>query len=297
MNKLCTILVIILASVPVAAFAQTKVLHRSDTIGIKAEGREVLTIVPDQDGHRATISIAGFEIDLEGRGEKSRKPHRSHQKSSDEKPAPMPHTRRRYIYSNYNTITTEGFMFGFTSLSKPDYSMYEDGIGDFMDIDVGKSISFSFDVTANFSLTPTQRTCFSVGFRPRWNNYVFSDRITIEKIGGMVRPVELGEMGRYKKSKLTTFSLDVPVMIQFYPVKRLSLTGGIYGGMTLGDYTKVKFPKDKNRGDFGVNFFNAGAFARIKFYHVGVFVNYSFTPLFENGAGPKTRPITFGITF
>ncbi len=289
MNKFRTILVIILAAVPGAAFAQAELLHRGDTIGVSAEGREVLTIVPEQNGRHASISIAGFVIDFEGRGGKSALP------------TPRPRENYRHVYTgNMRQISTGGFMLGFTSLSKPDYSMYDEEMWDFMDLDVGKSISVSFDVVLGLPLTPTNRTYFAVGFRPRWNNYVFNNRITIEKSGGMVRPVELeqehGDMKRYKKSKLTTFSLDVPVMIEFYPAKRLSLTGGVYGGITLGDHTKVKYPKSKNRGDFGVNFFNAGAFARVKFYHVGVFVNYSFTPLFKDGVGPKTRPLTIGIT-
>lgn len=273
--------------------AQTELRHRGDTIGVSAEGREVLTIVPENDGRRASISIGGFVIDLEGRGARSHKPHKE---SGGKKPTVGSREGHRYVYNNYRTISTSGFMFGFTNLTKPDYSMYEDGMWNFMDLNVGKSISIAFDVTANFPLSPTNRTWFSVGFRPRWNNYVFSNRITLEKIQGMVYPVAL-EIDRYKKSKLTTFSLDVPVIFGVRPAKHLSLAGGLYGGMTLGDRTKVKFPKHKDKGDFGVNFFNAGVFARIHFYHVGVFVNYSFTPLFKNGAGPKTRPFTVGISF
>ncbi len=296
MNKFFTILAIMIAVPVIPAMAQAEVDHRGDTIGVRNNGREVVTISPKNHGNNLSLSVGGFVIDFDG-GNRSHTPPRHVLAEKDLEEQVREWDTRRYRRRPSRRFTVSELQFGFTNLTKPDYSMYDDETWKFMDLNVGKSISFAFDAMFNFALSYTDDTWFSVGLRPRWNNYVFSERITIEKREGMIHPVELGDMKRYKKSKLSTFSLDIPVVFTAEPTRWLSLSAGLYAGMTLGDRTKVKFKKDKDKGDFGLSFFNAGAFARIKFYGYGVFANYSFTPLFKDGVGPRTNPFTIGIEF
>lgn len=265
MRRLYAVL-ILLAAYPAAVFAQTELRHSGDTLGVSANGREVVTIT-NKGNNSLCLNVAGFTLDLEA------------------------HKKQRV---SRNSLSIGAPRLGFIGLTKPDYSMYDDGVSNFLELDNAKSIHFSFIVGTTI-MSKSDRTWITIGVSPTWNNYVFNDRITPERIGGMVQPVPL-DMDRLKKSKLTTFSLDVPIMFGFEPVRKLSIDIGAYGGFTLKSHTKVKFPTSKDRGDFGVNFFKAGATLRVKYSFIGVFVDYSFTPLFKSGAGPRTNPFIIGIT-
>jgi hypothetical protein len=108
-------------------------------------------------------------------------------------------------------------------------------------------------------------------------------------------PLEVGR--RFKKSQLGDFSLDCPLAMQLRIARVITLETGVYGGLALGDRTKTKFPKVKDKGDWRVNFWHAGATVKLKVKPVpfGIFGSYSFVPLFENGAGPRLQPFTLGI--
>ena len=283
MRKIYIILAMTIAALPGAVFAQAEYHHRGDTLGVTASGRELITITQNE-GSNFQINIGGFSIDLDG-GQRYRE--RSHHDYVLHQ-----HYVRRKRARNFSI---GGFQLGFTGLTKPDYSMYGDDMWKFLDLNNGKSISFAFEASVNFALSYSNRTWISVGIRPRWNNYVFSEKMTIVKHEGMINPIMLDEMKRFKKSKLSTFSLDVPVLFEFRPARRLSITAGGYVGMTLGDHTKVKFRKDKDKGDFGMNFLNAGLIVRLQYRNIGIFADYSLTPLFKDEVGPKTQPFTIGI--
>lgn len=280
MKKLFPILMLTALLIPTGAGAQAILDQRGDTVAVKTtDGSELLSISTEGDGSNISLSIGGFMINLKG--------------NRTEEAGYAPASTKKY--RRYFTVSTP--QIGFIGLTSPDYSMYPEGTEKFLELRHGKSISFAFDVKFGFPLDHADKAYINFGLRPRWDNYTFDERITLVKRDGMVWPEPLGDMRRYKKSKLTTFTLDFPVIFDFYPGKHFSVSGGLYAGMTLGQFTKSKFRKDKDKGNFGVNFFNAGATIRVQYYCIGVFANYSFTPLFKSGAGPKTQPFTIGFVF
>ncbi len=178
-----------------------------------------------------------------------------------------------------------GASFGFIGL---------DGKREFMELRNGRSISVGITYMHKRALDPLRTVWFGAGLRSRWDNYVFADNMTIVREGDNIYPVILDK--EYKKSKLGTFSIDVPVVFDFKIARVATLSTGVYGGVMLGDHTKYKFPKHKDRGDFATNFWQAGAMVRLKFKRLpDIFANYSFVPLFKNGAGPRVQPYTIGI--
>ncbi len=191
------------------------------------------------------------------------------------------HTHKRHKETSH-------FSFGFLGF---------DGDAGKMKLNHGRSISIGVDLRHSVALNRSRNAWFSMGLRPRWDNYVFRDNITLGREGGRIVAVPLEAGNRFKKSKLGVFSIDVPVAFEFRILRAITLETGVYGGMALGDRTKVKFPKEKDRGNWNTNFWQAGATVRLKVKPIpfGVFGTYSFTPLFENGAGPKLQPFTIGI--
>lgn len=285
MRKSDYILIFILALLPVAAWGQAELHHKGDTLNVSANGREMITITDNGD-NSLYLKVGGFVIDLEASDRKSSQP----QSVRVVKTSKTVVKSRKRGYYNFGD-----FQLGFIGLTNPDYSMYDDRTMNFMELDNRKSKSFSFTLSVNYPLTYDRKLWMSMGIRPRWDNYVFANPITLQRIGGVIHPVDLSDMGRLKKSKLTTYSLDVPVMVKFKPIDRMYINAGAFAGFTLRDHTKVKFPKDKDKGDFGVNFFSAGLILQAKYKNLGIFVNYSLTPLFKEGVGPRTNPYTIGI--
>lgn len=238
---------------------------------VDSQGREVVVISSGiKEASGFSLSVAGMKFDFE-----------KNKENGKDRP-------RGYISSGSPEI-------GFICLTKPDYSIYPQGTPNFMDLDNARSISFTLDLAVvKIPLNYSRKLIFDGGFKLKWDNYVFSDRITISKQNGMVQPVPL-DMNKYKKSKLTVFSLNIPIMLKYNLTELISIGGGVYGDLTLGHHTKVKFPKDKNRENLGLNFFNAGVRAQIGIGWFYLYGTYNFTPLFKSGIGPKTQPFTIGI--
>lgn len=184
--------------------------------------------------------------------------------------------------------------FGFNGFTDPNYSKYPDGTIDFLDLKNGRSISVGIGL---FGMSLPVDRKGKLRFNPcigiEWNDYVFSNNITLKREGGMIVPHELEK--KYKKSKLNTFSFTIPLDMKYRFSKRMFVSLGPYVNMTVGDHTKVKKPKHKEREGYYVNFIQPGIKARFGFRSIYVFGSYGFVQMFQSGKGPKTHPYTIGF--
>lgn len=239
-------------------------------------GENVVTIAADaKEQGQVSISVVGLEM-IFGNAK---------DKKDDSKP-------RRKKYETHQAY----FEFGFNALTSPDYSMYPDEQSDFMDLNNARSFSVAlnlFHLGTNLNKSHSLGLCTSLGIM--WNDYTFSDDVTIKRVDGMLQPVDIDKT--YKKSKLNTFSIHLPVTIEAN-YKNYFISAGVYGDLVLGSHTKVKFPKEKSHNMY-VNTFQAGLTARVGYRELYLFGNYGLVNLFKDGKGPKTRPVTigFGIGF
>ena len=199
-----------------------------------------------------------------------------------------------------------GLEFGFNMFHTADYGLYYGlGYGDFFDLNQGKSVTvnlnfaeFAFKNDAgNFGLVT------GLGFS--FMDFTFDRPVTIAEdyTNDIIFPIELDPVG-LKKSKLNLTYLTAPLMLEVKtPLRmggsRLSLSGGVIGGLNIGSHTKIKYKndKEKDKSNFNINSFKYDLTGRIGFGDFTVFVNYSMTPLFETGGGPELYPVTFGFSF
>lgn len=185
------------------------------------------------------------------------------------------------------------FEIGVTDFTSPDYANYPETDRGFMDLNNGKSIHIGvslFEAKVPFNCRRT--VGLNTGLGLVWNNYVFDEDITLIKEGGMVVPTPIGS--GYKKSKFSTFGLNVPVVVGV-KIKSITVAGGVYGNLILSQRTKYKKPKHKNKGVGYANMLQGGVTARIGFKCVNVFANYALTDLFKHDRGPGGQPLTVGI--
>jgi len=206
-----------------------------------------------------------------------------------------------------------GLEVGINVMTGADYSVYDgqyDQYGDFMDLNVGKSLSWNLNIM-EFAFKNERKTFGVVtGLGFSFNDYAFNDQITLVKdpTSSMTIPVSLpnDNDGRgIKKSKLHVNYLTAPLMLEVKtPLRmgssRLYLAGGVIGSLYLGSHTKYKYykgDKEKSKSGFNINQWKYELTGRIGFGDFCVFANYSMTSLFKSGRGPEVYPLMIGVSF
>jgi hypothetical protein len=198
-----------------------------------------------------------------------------------------------------------GFELGANTFHTSDYALYNNTeYGEFFDLNYGKSLTFNLNI-AEFAFSNERQTfglLSGLGFS--FMDFRFDqDMITIEKNpDGLLVPKTLESA---TKSKLNINYLTVPMILEVYtPLKLnhkpLTLAAGVIGGLNIGNHTKVKYEdnsKDKIRSNFNVNQFKYELTGRLGLGEICLFANYSMTPLFKEGKGPKLYPLVIGISF
>ena len=159
-----------------------------------------------------------------------------------------------------------------------------------------------------FSQRPTlingNRTKLSLYYAAEasWNNFMFEDDILVSKGPTAVQFETAPES--LKKSKLTTFALQLPVVprLAFYSAsgrKVFHIGLGGFIGYRLDSYTKIKQQDDdKNRehSNFYLNNLRYGLVGHLGIVKTNLFVKYDLNPVFQAGKGPDVRALSFGIS-
>lgn len=205
------------------------------------------------------------------------------------------HSAAISVKGNRIAFGLSAFELGFSLLTSIDYGGFTPNEHGFMDQKVGKSIHVGWRVfDLQLALNRTGSVAFVTGISVGWDNYRFDPCWSIEKVDGKIRPLAL-EAG-YKKSKLATSYIGLPVGLKFRPARKIELSVMGYGELVTDAWTKVAKPKSKH--DLrGVNEFRFGVEVSATYKKLGVYYKHSFTPLFESGVGPKCYPISVGFAW
>lgn len=185
---------------------------------------------------------------------------------------------------------------GLNNLTTPDYSSYSNDEHGFLELNNPKSIFININIIGSQTYLGRSRkfgllTNFSLTMR----DYVFDNNITVAKIDGALHPLPISSS--YKKSKLSTVSLTIPVLFEYRISKNFFVGAGPYGEMVIGTHTKYKKPKVKQRGSHYVNMLHGGLTGRIGYNLFYVFGNYELTDLFKSGKAPSVRTYSVGLGF
>ncbi|GAB3643870.1 outer membrane beta-barrel protein [Spirosoma arcticum] len=159
-----------------------------------------------------------------------------------------------------------------------------------------------------FSQRPTlingKRTKLSLYYAAEasWNNFMFEEDILVRKGPAAVDFEAASES--LKKSKLTTFALQLPVVprLAFYSAsgrKVFHIGLGGFVGYRLDSYTKIKRENDdksREHSNFYLNDFRYGLVGHLGIVKTNLFVKYDLNPVFQAGKRPDVRALSFGIT-
>jgi len=201
-------------------------------------------------------------------------------KHSDEK---MPAVRAEI----FNTLGL-----GFCNILNTSYNVYSGtSYGDFLDTKVGKNFTMTIDM-AHIDIKLFDAVRFGAGVRYDGYSYVFSNDISLDSDGEKVIPIPLENV---KKSKTLMNYIGIPVQFSFYPYKKLAINVESCVEMLVESRTKYKFPKVKGPKVPYANKWNAYVGSTISYNDIGVYLRYSFTPIFEKNHGPEGNVIALGL--
>jgi hypothetical protein len=226
--------------------------------------------------NQMSIRVAGYEVLLEGRVSTPR----------------FPKHKGRYYGGRIGT-----FEIGFNGFRATPgaYSAYPADEAGFMDLRVGKSIQFTFNMftfSASLARNNALGVTAAIGFTA--NNYAFADPTAFTKADRMLRPVDVGHV--LKKAKLNTFAIHLPLALEVNPTRNFFFSAGGFLDLMMCSHMKWKKPKEKLRG-LSTNFLHAGVTARIGFKNAYVYGSYDFVEIFKTGRGPVVNPYTVGLGF
>ena len=162
-----------------------------------------------------------------------------------------------------------------------------------------------------FKGNPKLSVAYGVGIST--SNMVFKKMaVDVKSTGAKLPFISLDSSNHFKKYKLTTAFLEVPIELRFTadPVNdRKSIKGaiGVKVGTLLSVHTKGKTLQDKN--DKTINayvlkenskrFFNSTRLSvtgRISYGNFGIFGSYQVNNLFKDGVAAAIKPFQVGIT-
>lgn len=282
------ILIVIAAAGVVPANAQYVVKQETTQIVVaNPDGDSVVSIYstsPQDD--KLTIRVAGMEIVL-GNGNGS--------VASGQVKSAVKKTRRTSVAfgSSYQAFLEVGV----NMLPNPDYSLYSGmNLGvpdDFMELNNMKSLQWALSITdMALYLNRSRSLAISMGLQAVFDDYTFSEQLTLVKEDGILVPEMIDN--RYKKSKLMTFSLKVPLLFHIGSGRSFNLAAGAYGGVVLAAHTKIKQPVERMRDPYMSPFYY-GVTARLGFRDYYVYANYALSEMFKKDRGPVVAPITIGL--
>lgn len=192
-----------------------------------------------------------------------------------------------------------GFSFGDFNDTPP--AGYE-----FLDLRMEKSINFALNLFEQDFNIIDNKFGLVTGLGLEWNNYRFRNNVIINLDEDLVGMRDNDPDKFYKKSKLVTTYLTLPVMFEFQTnsyskANSFHIAAGVLSGLRISTHTKLKYETnntktDKNHGAPSMNPFKLDAMARIGWGKINIYGKYSLIELFKKNRGPEIYPYSVGIT-
>lgn len=229
----------------------------------------------------------------------------------DENGEVMENTDENYEW-NYDQDPDEltywsGFEFGPSILFN---SSNTTSIGsNYLQLDPSQSFSFNFNFFEKRIPFGTDHVGIVTGLGFTNSRYGFKNNYNLMSSTGPNSDSTWGEIDTtttYNKNQLRASYLTIPLMLHFNASKNseknFHVSAGVIGGVKLSSKTVQKYDilgkewKDKHKGTYNLNPFQAIATVRAGYNDFGLFANYNLLPLFENDVTENVFPLTMGVS-
>ncbi len=202
---------------------------------------------------------------------------------------------------NWDDDNWNGFRVGLMDIGFSTY-FHENSLNlpaelDDFDQNYGGSLNFNLHAIRHRLPIVKDKIGLEYGLSLAWKQYKFSNDFQILEDTIPFTIVDDGT--KYKKNKLKTTFLEVPLMLTITGKRNFYISGGIYGGVLLGAKQKLKDEngnKLKIKDDFNLNKFRYGMVGRIGFGPFAIYAQLAMNDLFKDGQGPALTPFNVGIS-
>ncbi len=283
--------------------AQTDTLSLDEDIIINTKGLKVVVKEKseiksvNQNGDSITTKTVKIETTTEDGSEEEssiaelRKAFAKH-KEEEEDDTPD------FIETKWNT-----FGLGFNNLINKDGKLEADaGYSDFA-IDGGKSVNLEWKIVTQAMNLYKGKVRLIYGIGIDYNNYRFKDNVDL-----MIDSVPLAysiNTTNYKRNKLVTQYVNVPLMINFKLGPEASddelwISAGANFGYRIGSHQKQVWDdngkkKNKTKDDYSLEQFRMGYEVQFGYNNIRLYGKYFPSSIFKQNEGPDLRTVSAGI--
>ncbi|MCB9250947.1 MAG: outer membrane beta-barrel protein [Flavobacteriales bacterium] len=299
-NSITTILALLLANMLMAQSDTLKV-KKTKTIEGKKMKITVDTRIVEKDGRTEIItttdSIRLDEDNMEINDKEGEKIVRQERIIIDEKRTGSPYQKNQTHWFNFdlgfNLFLNDG------SLDMPEG--YKD-----LKLENGKGANFNLRLFEQNIDIIEKRLFLVYGIGFDWNNYRFKNNIDLLKDSAVLSYTVNPDIN-YKKNKLVSTYLTVPVLIKFRGNENkhgdaLEVAAGVQMGYLLKTHQKQKWEdngntKRKVKGDYNLDELRLGYSLYFGYGDVLFYAKYYPESAFKKSQGPNVNTLSFGIAF
>lgn len=194
----------------------------------------------------------------------------------------------------------QGFDAGLNMLIAPSAMDVYTGNNDYMAIRPLRSWYFGFNIAdVGIAFDKNKRVGMFTGVGLGWNNYSWKNYIRMTVDGGQLVNTLLPDDRVVKNSKFGVLYLQVPLMVEVRPTRKMYIDLGVTGGIRLAAWNRIKYAdgsNEKNYQGYTTNLLKCDASLRVGGNNLGFFVNYALVPMFNNGDAKKAHPLSLGFS-
>jgi len=197
------------------------------------------------------------------------------------------------------------FELGFNNLINADGKLEAEAGYEVMSVNAGNSIHFHWKIITQAMNLYKDKVRLVYGIGLDFNNYRFKNDINLSVDSGSILRADIGSIN-YKKNKLVTKLLTVPVLLNFkINPKKISdeylyISAGGNFGYLLGSHQKQVWEvngkkENKIEGDYNLEQFRVGYEVQFGYKNVVLYGKYFPKSIFKTNQGPDLRTVSAGI--
>lgn len=305
MKALLTLLIVLSATI--VGYAQTDSTAQ-DTVKkvVVKEGKRIKVIITEKDiahpDHPDSIEkqIEELEIQLEGLEGLEGLEEEIERELEEEFEFEFEGEKKREI------VTTDWFnmQLGLNNLLNSDNRLDMPEGFENMSISTGKSVDFHLHIVQQALNIYKKNVRFVYGVGIDFNNYRFEKDVILGQDSTGFLTANLDEEISYKKNKLNTQYLTVPLMLNLRfghdEKKMFNVSFGPNLGYLLTSHQKLKWDdngknKAKVKDDYNIEKFRVGYELQFGYGNFIMFAKYFPNSIFEKNGGPELRTVSAGI--
>lgn len=204
-----------------------------------------------------------------------------------------------------------GVDIGFNGYMNSDFSTSLPVNDMFMDLNQGKSVTFSINfLQYNIGLQRNRNNLgVVIGSGISWYNYRTDSPYFFQKNPdtNVTEGIPVPDEYDVTKNKITSTFINFPLLLEWQlpasnDAHRFFISAGPYAGFRLWGRTKMVYHeggsrnKEKSKKDINVNPFQYGVMVRMGYRFIKLYGSYNFSTFYSSNKGPELYPYTVGVT-